>query len=85
MFVHLYVNSKYMCTVLSFHVVLKIFIPLVCIIQLEKALTYEKLMEWTKPSKMRRQEFKYLCPDSRWRRPMTLKSLLISMGMEDVV
>ncbi len=82
--VSLYVNSKYMCTVLSFHVVLKIFIPLVCLIQLEKALTYEKLMEWTKPSMMRQQEVQVSLPRFKMEETYDMKSLLISMGMEDV-
>ncbi len=73
-----------MCTVLSFHVVLKIFIPLVCLIQLEKALTYEKLMEWTKPSKMRRQEVQVSLPRFKMEETYDMESLLISMGMEDV-
>ncbi len=82
--VSLYVNSKYMCTVLSFHVVLKIFTPLVCLTQLEKALTYEKLMEWTKPRMMRQQEVQVSLPRFKMEETYDMKSLLISMGMEDV-
>ncbi|KTG32132.1 hypothetical protein cypCar_00016347 [Cyprinus carpio] len=53
--------------------------------KLEKALTYEKLMEWTKPSKMRQQVVNVSLP--RFKMEQTydnMKSLLISMGMEDV-
>ncbi len=73
-----------MCTVLSFHVVLKIFIPLVCLIQLEKALTYEKLMEWTRPEVMDQQEVQVSLPRFKMEETYDMKSLLISMGMEDV-
>ncbi len=73
-----------MCTVLSFHVVLKIFTPLVCLVQLEKALTYEKLMEWTRPEVMRQQEVRVSLPRFKMEETYDMKSLLISMGMEDV-
>ncbi|XP_052473835.1 leukocyte elastase inhibitor [Carassius gibelio] len=52
--------------------------------KLEKALTYEKLMEWTKPSKMRQQEVEVSLPRFKMEESYDLKSLLISMGMEDV-
>ncbi|XP_016089915.1 leukocyte elastase inhibitor-like [Sinocyclocheilus grahami] len=52
--------------------------------KLEKALTYEKLMEWTKPSKMLRQEVEVSLPRSKMEETYDMKSLLISMGMEDV-
>ncbi|XP_016319861.1 leukocyte elastase inhibitor-like [Sinocyclocheilus anshuiensis] len=52
--------------------------------KLEKALTYEKLMEWTKPSKMRRQEVEVSLPRFKMEETYDMKSLLISMGMEDV-
>uniref|UniRef100_A0A672SSN0 Leukocyte elastase inhibitor n=1 Tax=Sinocyclocheilus grahami TaxID=75366 RepID=A0A672SSN0_SINGR len=52
--------------------------------KLEKALTYEKLMEWTKPSKMRRQEVQVSLPRFKMEETYDMKSLLISMGMEDV-
>ncbi len=54
------------------------------LIQLEKALTYEKLMEWTKPSKMRQQEVEVSLPRFKMEETYDMKSLLISMGMEDV-
>ncbi|XP_052473832.1 leukocyte elastase inhibitor-like [Carassius gibelio] len=52
--------------------------------KLEKALTYEKLMEWTKPSKMRRQEVRVSLPRFKMEESYDMKSLLTSMGMEDV-
>ncbi|XP_016391894.1 leukocyte elastase inhibitor-like [Sinocyclocheilus rhinocerous] len=52
--------------------------------KLEKALTYEKLMEWTKPSKMLRQEVQLSPPRFKMEETYDMKSLLISMGMEDV-
>uniref|UniRef100_A0A673H7Q7 Serpin B6 n=1 Tax=Sinocyclocheilus rhinocerous TaxID=307959 RepID=A0A673H7Q7_9TELE len=52
--------------------------------KLEKALTYEKLMEWTKPSKMLRQEVQVSLPRFKMEETYDMKSLLISMGMEDV-
>ncbi len=30
------------------------------------------------------KKFEYLCPDSRWRKPMTWRVFWVSMGMEDV-
>ncbi|XP_056099265.1 leukocyte elastase inhibitor-like isoform X2 [Rhinichthys klamathensis goyatoka] len=52
--------------------------------KLEKALTYEKLMEWTKPSKMILQEVQVYLPKFKMEETYDMKSLLISMGMEDV-
>uniref|UniRef100_A0A673HA16 Serpin B6 n=1 Tax=Sinocyclocheilus rhinocerous TaxID=307959 RepID=A0A673HA16_9TELE len=52
--------------------------------KLEKALTYEKLMEWTKPSKMRQQEVQAFLPRFKMEETYDMKSLLRSMGMEDV-
>ncbi|XP_016319857.1 leukocyte elastase inhibitor-like [Sinocyclocheilus anshuiensis] len=52
--------------------------------KLEKALTYEKLMEWTKPSKMRQQEVEVFLPRFKMEETYDMKSLLRSMGMEDV-
>ncbi|KAK7158326.1 hypothetical protein R3I93_009516 [Phoxinus phoxinus] len=52
--------------------------------KLEKALTYEKLMEWTKPSKMILQEVQVSLPKFKMEETYDMKSLLISMGMEDV-
>ncbi|XP_056330712.1 leukocyte elastase inhibitor-like [Danio aesculapii] len=52
--------------------------------KLEKALTYEKLMEWTKPEVMRQQEVQVSLPKFKMEQTYDMKSLLISMGMEDV-
>ncbi|XP_052473725.1 leukocyte elastase inhibitor-like [Carassius gibelio] len=52
--------------------------------KLEKALTYEKLMEWTEPSKMRRQKVKVSLPRFKLEESYDLNRLLTSMGMEDV-
>ncbi|XP_048008527.1 leukocyte elastase inhibitor-like [Megalobrama amblycephala] len=52
--------------------------------KLEKALTYEKLMEWTKPEVMRKQEVQVSLPRFKMEEKYDMKSLLISMGMEDV-
>ncbi|CAM4696533.1 unnamed protein product [Leuciscus chuanchicus] len=52
--------------------------------KLEKALTYEKLMEWTKPEVMRQQEVEVSLPRFKMEETYDMKSLLISMGMEDV-
>ncbi|XP_073703169.1 leukocyte elastase inhibitor-like isoform X2 [Garra rufa] len=52
--------------------------------KLEKALTYEKLMDWTKPSKMLQQKVKVSLPRFKMTETYDMKSLLISMGMEDV-
>ncbi|KTG32129.1 hypothetical protein cypCar_00016348 [Cyprinus carpio] len=51
---------------------------------LEKALTYEKLMEWTKPSKMLQEQVQVTLPRFKMEQTYDMKSLLISMGMEDV-
>ncbi|XP_059364527.1 leukocyte elastase inhibitor-like isoform X5 [Carassius carassius] len=52
--------------------------------KLEKALTYEKLMEWTKPSKMLQEQVQVSLPRFKMEETYDMKSLLISMGMEDV-
>ncbi|KAK7146733.1 hypothetical protein R3I94_009541 [Phoxinus phoxinus] len=52
--------------------------------KLEKALTYEKLMEWTKPEVMHQPEVKVFLPRFKMEETYDMKSLLISMGMEDV-
>ncbi|XP_056099250.1 leukocyte elastase inhibitor-like isoform X2 [Rhinichthys klamathensis goyatoka] len=52
--------------------------------KLEKALTYEKLMEWTKPEVMRQQEVHVSLPRFKMEETYNMKSLLISMGMKDV-
>ncbi|XP_056330711.1 LOW QUALITY PROTEIN: leukocyte elastase inhibitor-like [Danio aesculapii] len=50
--------------------------------KLEKALTYEKLMQWTKV--MRQQEVQVSLPKFKTEQTYDMKSLLVSMGMEDV-
>ncbi|XP_026109883.1 leukocyte elastase inhibitor isoform X3 [Carassius auratus] len=52
--------------------------------KLEKALTYEKLMEWTKPNKMLQEQVQVSLPRFKMEESYDMKSLLISMGMEDV-
>uniref|UniRef100_A0A8C1SQ82 Serpin B6 n=1 Tax=Cyprinus carpio TaxID=7962 RepID=A0A8C1SQ82_CYPCA len=52
--------------------------------KLEKALTYEKLMEWTRPEIMHQQEVEVSLPRFKMEETYDMKSLLISMGMEDV-
>ncbi|CAM4696605.1 unnamed protein product [Leuciscus chuanchicus] len=52
--------------------------------KLEKALTYEKLMEWTKPEIMSQEEVEVSLPRFKMEETYNMKSLLISMGMEDV-
>ncbi|XP_056099253.1 leukocyte elastase inhibitor-like isoform X5 [Rhinichthys klamathensis goyatoka] len=52
--------------------------------KLEKALTYEKLMEWTKPEVMCQEEVEVSLPRFKMEETYDMKSLLISMGMEDV-
>ncbi|RXN16459.1 leukocyte elastase inhibitor-like protein [Labeo rohita] len=52
--------------------------------KLEKALTYEKLMEWTKREVMYKQEVEVSLPRFKMEQTYDMKSLLISMGMEDV-
>ncbi|XP_056099246.1 leukocyte elastase inhibitor-like isoform X3 [Rhinichthys klamathensis goyatoka] len=52
--------------------------------KLEKALTYEKLMEWTKPEVMRQQEVQISLPRFKMEEKYDMKSFLINMGMEDV-
>ncbi|XP_073704116.1 leukocyte elastase inhibitor-like [Garra rufa] len=52
--------------------------------KLEKALTYEKLMEWTKPEVMHQEEVEVSLPRFKMEQTYDMKSLLIGMGMEDV-
>ncbi|XP_050986639.1 leukocyte elastase inhibitor-like isoform X2 [Labeo rohita] len=52
--------------------------------KLEKALTYEKLMEWTRPEIMHQQEVQVSLPRFKMEQTYDMKDLLISMGMEDV-
>uniref|UniRef100_A0A8C2H3X1 Serpin B6 n=1 Tax=Cyprinus carpio TaxID=7962 RepID=A0A8C2H3X1_CYPCA len=52
--------------------------------KLEKALTYEKLMEWTRPEVMYKGEVEVSLPRFKMEKTYDMKNLLISMGMEDV-
>ncbi|XP_073704117.1 leukocyte elastase inhibitor-like [Garra rufa] len=52
--------------------------------KLEKALTYEKLMEWTKPEVMHQEVVQVSLPRFKMEETYDMKSLLIRMGMEDV-
>ncbi|XP_026138970.1 leukocyte elastase inhibitor-like isoform X1 [Carassius auratus] len=52
--------------------------------KLEKALSYEKLMEWTRPEVMYETEVEVSLPRFKMEETYDMKSLLISMGMEDV-
>ncbi|XP_039544853.1 leukocyte elastase inhibitor-like [Pimephales promelas] len=52
--------------------------------KLEKALTYEKLMEWTKPEVMPQRKVQISLPRFKMEETYDMKSLLISMGMKDV-
>ncbi|XP_073703806.1 leukocyte elastase inhibitor-like [Garra rufa] len=52
--------------------------------KLEKALTYEKLMEWTKPEVMHQEEVEVSLPRFKMEQTYDMKSLLIGMEMEDV-
>ncbi|XP_052434659.1 leukocyte elastase inhibitor isoform X11 [Carassius gibelio] len=52
--------------------------------KLEKALSYEKLIEWTRPEVMHQQKLLVSLPRFKMEETYDMKSLLISMGMEDV-
>ena len=52
--------------------------------KLEKALTYEKLMEWTKPSKMLQDEVEVSLPRFKMEETYDMVQFLIRMGMVDV-
>ncbi|XP_067303938.1 leukocyte elastase inhibitor-like [Pseudorasbora parva] len=52
--------------------------------KLEKALTNEKLMQWTKKEVMLEQEVEVSLPRFKMEEKYDMKTLLISMGMEDV-
>uniref|UniRef100_A0A671S5U8 Serpin B6 n=1 Tax=Sinocyclocheilus anshuiensis TaxID=1608454 RepID=A0A671S5U8_9TELE len=52
-------------------------------LKLEKALTYEKLMEWTKPSKMFQEQVQISLPKFKMAETYGMVQFLISMGMED--
>ncbi|XP_073725176.1 leukocyte elastase inhibitor-like [Misgurnus anguillicaudatus] len=51
--------------------------------QLEKTLTYEKLMEWTKPDKMYPQEVQISLPKFKLEETYDMKNLLVKLGMVD--
>uniref|UniRef100_A0A673H7S0 Serpin B6 n=1 Tax=Sinocyclocheilus rhinocerous TaxID=307959 RepID=A0A673H7S0_9TELE len=51
--------------------------------KLEKALTYEKLMEWTKPSKMFQEQVQVSLPKFKMAETYGMVQFLRSMGMED--
>nr|XP_040023335.1 leukocyte elastase inhibitor A-like [Gasterosteus aculeatus aculeatus]XP_040023336.1 leukocyte elastase inhibitor A-like [Gasterosteus aculeatus aculeatus] len=50
---------------------------------LERELTYEKFVEWTRPDKMAQTEIEVRLPRFKMEESYNLKSVLISMGMED--
>ncbi|KAM8823420.1 serpin peptidase inhibitor, clade B (ovalbumin), member 1, like 3 [Spinachia spinachia] len=50
---------------------------------LEKELTYEKFVEWTRPDKMAQTETEVRLPRFKMEESYHLKNALISMGMED--
>ncbi|XP_067303930.1 uncharacterized protein [Pseudorasbora parva] len=52
--------------------------------KLEKALTYEKLKEWTEPEIEVEHELEVSLPRFKMEEKYDMKTLLISMGMEDV-
>ncbi|XP_050986641.1 leukocyte elastase inhibitor-like [Labeo rohita] len=52
--------------------------------KLEKALTYEKLMQWTKPSNMFEEEVQVSLPKFKMTETYELVPFLRSMGLEDV-
>ncbi|TRY58572.1 hypothetical protein DNTS_000412 [Danionella cerebrum] len=52
--------------------------------KLEKALTYEKLMEWTKPEVMHSQEVQVSLPKFKMEQTYDMRDLLESLGMKDV-
>ncbi|KAA0702634.1 Leukocyte elastase inhibitor [Triplophysa tibetana] len=51
--------------------------------KLEKTLTYENLMDWTKPDNMRVQEVQISLPKFKLEETYDMKSLLESLGMVD--
>nr|XP_055067474.1 leukocyte elastase inhibitor-like isoform X2 [Misgurnus anguillicaudatus] len=51
--------------------------------QLEKTLTYEKLMEWTKPDSMRIQDVQISFPKFKLEESYNMKNLLVKLGMVD--
>nr|XP_055067487.1 leukocyte elastase inhibitor-like isoform X3 [Misgurnus anguillicaudatus] len=51
--------------------------------KLEKTLTYEKLMEWTKPDKMSLLEVQISLPQFKLEETYDMKNLLVKLGMVD--
>nr|XP_055067499.1 leukocyte elastase inhibitor-like isoform X1 [Misgurnus anguillicaudatus] len=51
--------------------------------QLEKTLTYEKLMEWTKPDNMKIQYLALSLPKFKLEETYDMKNLLVKLGMVD--
>nr|XP_055067501.1 leukocyte elastase inhibitor-like [Misgurnus anguillicaudatus] len=51
--------------------------------KLEKTLTYEKLMEWTKPDNMNLQEVQISLPKFKLEETYDMKNLLVKLGMLD--
>nr|XP_055067448.1 leukocyte elastase inhibitor-like [Misgurnus anguillicaudatus] len=51
--------------------------------KLEKTLTYEKLMEWTKPDKMNLQYVQISLPKFKLEETYDMKNLLVKLGMVD--
>ncbi|XP_065155061.1 leukocyte elastase inhibitor-like isoform X3 [Paramisgurnus dabryanus] len=51
--------------------------------QLEKTLTYEKLMEWTKPDKMSVDKIQISLPQFKLEETYDMKNLLVKLGMVD--
>ncbi|XP_024135885.1 leukocyte elastase inhibitor isoform X2 [Oryzias melastigma] len=51
--------------------------------KLEKALTYENFMEWTRPDMMNEVEVRVGFPRFKMEQKYDMKSVLMSMGMED--
>ncbi|XP_051999684.1 leukocyte elastase inhibitor-like [Xyrauchen texanus] len=51
--------------------------------KLEGAITYEKLMDWTKPERMSEQKVEIALPKFKMEETYDMMSLLVSMGMVD--
>ncbi|TRY58568.1 hypothetical protein DNTS_000408 [Danionella cerebrum] len=52
--------------------------------QLEKALTNQKLMEWTSPNMLQLRPVQVFLPKFRMGHTYDMKSILVSLGMDDV-
>jgi len=51
--------------------------------QLEKELTYENFVEWTRPDMMHDVEVKVGLPRFKMEEKYNMKEVLVSMGMQD--